>query len=581
MTSSSSSSSCGSNTLFTLLFHFSRSGACDSDESCCRVLLRDLAAREFNAFLWVSLIAVTALLLARVFKLLCLWVKARSIPGPPCPSFYGHHKLLSRENFTDVLSGLHKKYGSVVKLWLGPTELLVSIKDPILIKEMLLKAADKLPLTGRAFHLAFGKSSLFASSFEMVQKRREALFTELSGKILESENVIRRKAVDSILARIQTFMAKASVDSKMVSQRMAFTMLGATLFGDAFLAWSNATIYEEILMKIAKDARLWASYNVTPVWKRGFWKYQSLCTKLKCLTQDIIRQCKINCMLFGQDHSHRSETENWGKEFASDGPSCSEVVIVNDLIFPELNGHLNPREEEPCRNLMGIMFHGCLTTAGLINNILVSLVTHPQIQDKIYSEITMARNSSLEEGQLDIHKMVLLLATVYESARLVPPGSLIQRCSLKHDLNLKGGATIPAGAGVVIPVQLVQMDDYNWGSDAGDFNPYRFLAKSREGSDILLNKSFSGPAEKIVHTGESSFVLNDPDKNPAFVSFGSGIRACIGQKFVIEGVATLFASLLEHYEIKLHQEAEDNPKPSNFAFQLLSSSQIVFVKRDS
>ncbi|KAM1607568.1 hypothetical protein ACFX1Z_028134 [Malus domestica] len=193
----------------------------------------------------------------------------------------------------------------------------------------------------------------------------------------------------------------------------------------------------------------------------------------------------------------------------------------------------------------------------------------------------MARNSSLEEGQLDIHKMVLLLATVYESARLVPPGSLIQRCSLKHDLNLKGGATIPAGAGVVVPVQLVQMDDYNWGSDAGDFNPYRFLVKSREGSDILLNTSFSAPAEKIVHTGESSFVLNDPDKNPAFVSFGSGIRACIGQKFVIEGVATLFASLLEHYEIKLHQEAEDNPKPSNFAFQLLSSSQIVFVKRDS
>lgn len=59
-------------------------------------------------------------------------------------------------------------------------------------------------------------------------------------------------------------------------------------------------------------------------------------------------------------------------------------------------------------------------------------------------------------------------------------------------MNLKGGATIPAGAGVVVPVQLVQMNDYNWGSDAGEFNPYRFLAKAREGSDILLNKSFSG-----------------------------------------------------------------------------------------
>lgn len=67
-----------------------------------------------------------------------------------------------------MLSDLHKEYGSVVKLWLGQTQLLVSIKDPILTKEMLLKAADKLPLTGRAFHMAFGRSSLFASSFDKV-----------------------------------------------------------------------------------------------------------------------------------------------------------------------------------------------------------------------------------------------------------------------------------------------------------------------------------------------------------------------------------------------------------------------------
>ncbi|KAL5539564.1 hypothetical protein UlMin_045325, partial [Ulmus minor] len=65
-----------------------------------------------------------------------------------------------------VLSDSHQKFGSVVKLWLGPTQLLVSIKDPNLIKEMLFKAADKFPLTGKAFNLAFGRSSLFASSFD-------------------------------------------------------------------------------------------------------------------------------------------------------------------------------------------------------------------------------------------------------------------------------------------------------------------------------------------------------------------------------------------------------------------------------
>lgn len=47
----------------------------------------------------------------------------------------------------------------------------------------------------------------------------------------------------------------------------------------------------------------------------------------------------------------------------------------------------------------------------------------------------------------------------------------------------------------------------------------------------------------------SSFILNDPHDNAAFLPFGAGMRACVGQKFVIQGVATLFASLLECYEV--------------------------------
>lgn len=66
------------------------------------------------------------------------------------------------------LSELHEKYGPIVKLWLGPTQLLVSVKDVAAIKEMLIKAKDKLPLMGRAFHLAFGRSNVFVSSFEKV-----------------------------------------------------------------------------------------------------------------------------------------------------------------------------------------------------------------------------------------------------------------------------------------------------------------------------------------------------------------------------------------------------------------------------
>lgn len=98
MESASSSSPLGA--LFCALFP-----SCDSEIP--RVLLRDLAAREFNAFLWISLIAITSLLIAKVFKLLRLWRRGNRIPGPPCPSFYGHRNLISRETLTGQLHFFH------------------------------------------------------------------------------------------------------------------------------------------------------------------------------------------------------------------------------------------------------------------------------------------------------------------------------------------------------------------------------------------------------------------------------------------------------------------------------------------
>ncbi|KAI8025398.1 Cytochrome P450 714C3 [Camellia lanceoleosa] len=409
----------------------------------------------------------------------------------------------------DLLSKSHEEYGPVVKLWLGPTQLLVSIKDPELIKEMLLKAKDKLPLTGRAFHLAFGRSSLFVSSFKEVQKRGDLLATEVNGKLLQRANLIPTKVVDCVMERIQDIMSKGSLDCKMVSQHLAFTVLGATLFGDAFLGWSEATIYEELLMMIAKDACFWASYSVTPIWNQGFWRYQYLCTKLKSLTQDIIQRCRQNYKLFCQmDQNSYHETRNTVGGAASAASHSANVVTPDNIFLQEFDDHVN--EREPCGNIMSVMFHGHLTTAGLIGNVLARLATNPEIQDKIHSEIIMVRKGSLGQDQQSVKQMLFLLATLYESARLLPAGPLLQRCSLKHDFNLKTGVMIPAGAILVMPVQLVQMDDSSWGSDANQFNPYRFLSKAEKKSDI-----------KNVWMWDRTHVLNDPNENAIRLQSGS------------------------------------------------------------
>lgn len=65
-------------------------------------------------------------------------------------------------------------------------------------------------------------------------------------------------------------------------------------------------------------------------------------------------------------------------------------------------------------------------------------------------------------------------------------------CFLLEDLNLKTGVTLPAGAILVVPLQLVQMDESTWGSDAGQFNPHRLLSNAEKKSDSVHLTSFAG-----------------------------------------------------------------------------------------
>ncbi|XP_051123911.1 cytochrome P450 734A5-like [Andrographis paniculata] len=484
--------------------------------------------REINAFLWLSLIAVTTFLLGRLGKVFGLWSKARQLPGPPCSSFYGHGQLFSGTSLTEILYTCHKKYGGVVKLWLGPTQLMVSVADTELIKDVLLKAEDKLPLTGRAFRLAFGESSLFISSFEKVKYQRKSLEARLGGAtLLERACSISTQVLDHVVERSQIATGNGGVDCEVVAQHLAFSILGTTIFGDKFLVWSKATVYEDLLMKIAKDACFWASYGVAPFWKHEFWQYKDSCIQLKSLTQELIKECRHTC---------KSE-------------------LLQD------SGGDGEREHEPCGEIISLMFHGSLTLSALIANILSRLLTHRHVQDKIYSEIVMARKDGTRPDLQTMDGLPTLFATIYESIRLLPAGPLLQRCSLQHDLCLKNGIVIPAAAIVVVPVQLVQMDSLYWGNDASKFNPCRFLS---------------------LHDGKTEF-LTVPNESEAFLPFGSGARVCIGQKLAVRAISSLFAPLLENYEINLQPGSENNPKPvmNNHVLQFLPSPNIVFSRRST
>jgi hypothetical protein len=163
---------------------------------------------------------------------------------------------------------------------------------------------------------------------------------------------------------------------------MAFNIIGAALFGEAFFDWSDAAAYEELLMLVAKDGCFWASYAVPPYWKSGYRKYRNLCAKLKILTEGIIRKSIAqNSLLIHNDRRSCKKSEGLVK----DPVRCASLLdgtISGCCIYGCVEGPLSS-QEEICGNVVGLMLHGISASDNLVSSILARIVLYPKLKDQV------------------------------------------------------------------------------------------------------------------------------------------------------------------------------------------------------
>jgi hypothetical protein len=166
-----------------------------------------------------------------------------------------------------------------------------------------------------------------------VNENRESVAEFLNNKSVSTN------AIKSLVERTD------SLDCTTFARCMAFKAIGTTLFGDIFLNWKNMMQYEELLMTVAKDGFFWASYVIPPFWRREYWRYQSVCERLKALTLEIMELS---------------------------GKNSTSIL------------------EASCGDLLGLMLHGCVTTASLIANILTRLVLYPNLQEQVHISLSLS-----------------------------------------------------------------------------------------------------------------------------------------------------------------------------------------------
>ena len=163
------------------------------------------------------------------------------------------------------------------------------------------------------------------------------------------------------------------------------------------------------------------------------------------------------------------------------------------------------------------MLAGHETTANALAWSLALLSAPPSARERLEQEVDSVLGGRVPEAG-DVGKLPWTAAVVNEAMRLYPPAWTIERSALADDA--VAGTTVPAGSQVTISAYLVHRHREFWPDPAG-FDPGRFLP---------------GSGDRPRY---------------AYIPFGGGRRACIGQSFAELEAVLVLASIARRYRLEL------------------------------
>jgi enediyne biosynthesis protein E7 len=180
--------------------------------------------------------------------------------------------------------------------------------------------------------------------------------------------------------------------------------------------------------------------------------------------------------------------------------------------------------------LATFMLAGHETSAVTMSWAVALLSAFPQARARLEEEVDTALAGRDPEAA-DADRLPWTTAVIAETMRLYPPAWTIERDALADD-NV-AGVPVPAGSTVAIPPYLVHRHPEFWPDPAG-FDPARFLPDGQPGSAA---NGGTRPAE-----GRHRY---------AYIPFGGGRRACIGQSFAELETMLVLASVAQRFRLEL------------------------------
>ncbi|XP_060833715.1 ecdysone 20-monooxygenase-like isoform X2 [Rhopalosiphum padi] len=217
--------------------------------------------------------------------------------------------------------------------------------------------------------------------------------------------------------------------------------------------------------------------------------------------------------------------------------SCTDVrsVFVSILQASELDN----RDKKAA--IIDYIAAGIKTLGNTLVFLLYLVAKHPDVQEKIYNEISLLAPAGTPITAEYLHKATYLHACISEAHRLLPTAPCIARV-LESEVNYEN-YRLPSGTVVLLHTGLACLDDKNF-KDATSYKPERWL-------DDLTKKS------------------------PFLVApFGCGKRMCPGKRFIELELQIVLAKMVKQFHIDFKGQLK-----TEFEF-LLTPSNANFILRD-
>lgn len=194
-------------------------------------------------------------------------------------------------------------------------------------------------------------------------------------------------------------------------------------------------------------------------------------------------------------------------------------------------------DEEVRAEAATFLLAGHETSANALSWTLALLSAFPAARARLEEEVDFVLGGR-EPRAADIAKLPWTASVISEAMRLYPPAWTIERNAIADD-NV-AGVDVPAGSLVTVPPYLIHRHPDFWPDPAG-FDPARFL-----------------PADQV---NQAAVARAPGAERPryAYIPFGGGRRACVGQSFAELETALVLAAITQHYRLEL--TAAGLPKP--------------------